>query len=99
MTWFLGVVVVLLLGGVVVVAAGRGAAMRPVYDDRPDPPLPISGPLTAQDLRRVRFAVGVRGYRMDEVDALLRRLAVQLDDAPPDPDPAAPPERGVPDQP
>ncbi len=99
MTWFLGVVVVLLLGGVVVVAAGRGAAMRPVYDDRPDPQLPISGPLTAQDLRRVRFAVGVRGYRMDEVDALLRRLAVQLDDAPPGRDPAAPPERGVPDQP
>lgn len=98
MTWFLGVVVVLLLGGVVVVAAGRGAAMRPVYDDRPDPQLPISGPLTAQDLRRVRFAVGVRGYRMDEVDALLRRLAVQLDDAPPDPDPAGP-DRGVPDQP
>ena len=78
MTWFLGVVVVLLLGGVVVVAAGRGAAMRPVYDDRPDPPLPISGPLTAQDLRRVRFAVGVRGYRMDEVDAFVERLEAEL---------------------
>lgn len=36
-------------------------------------------PLAAGDLREVRFSPAVRGYRMDEVDLLLRRLADQLD--------------------
>nr|WP_281363375.1 DivIVA domain-containing protein [Nocardioides perillae] len=43
--------------------------------------------MSAADLRRVRFPLAVRGYRMAEVDALLDRLADQLagqpDTAPP----------------
>jgi DivIVA domain-containing protein len=77
--WFLGVLVVLVIGATVVVAAGRGGEMRPVYDDRPDLLVP-DAPLTGDVLRSVRFSVAVRGYRMDEVDALLARLADQLDD-------------------
>jgi DivIVA domain-containing protein len=76
--WFLGIVLVLVVGGCVVVALGRGGA-RPVYDDRPDVLVPADEALTGATLRSVRFSVGVRGYRMDEVDALLARLAEQLD--------------------
>jgi len=37
--------------------------------------VPAEGPLGADDLRRVRFSLAFRGYRMSEVDALLDRLA------------------------
>ncbi|MDQ4084921.1 MAG: DivIVA domain-containing protein [Actinomycetota bacterium] len=80
MVWFLGILVVLVLGAAVVVGTGRGGALRPAYDDRPDALVPAGSPLTGDDLRSVRFSVGLRGYRMDEVDALLARLADQLDD-------------------
>jgi DivIVA domain-containing protein len=79
MTWFFAVLVVLLLGAVAVVAAGRGGSLGPSYDDRPDVRLPGDGPVTAADLRALRFNTAVRGYRADEVDALIERLADQLD--------------------
>ena len=37
--------------------------------------MPRDGELGADDLRRVRFSLAFRGYRMSEVDALLDRLA------------------------
>jgi len=77
--WFLGIVLVLVVGGGVVVAVGRGGFLRPVYEDRPDVLVPADEPLTGATLRSVRFTVGLRGYRMDEVDGLLARLAEQLD--------------------
>jgi DivIVA domain-containing protein len=73
--WFFAILVVLALGGVALLAAGRGAPMVEVYDDRPDSSVPATGPLAADDLRRVRFSLAFRGYRMSEVDALLDRLA------------------------
>ena len=36
------------------------------------------GSLTADDLETVHFGVGFRGYRMDEVDALLDRLSEEI---------------------
>ena len=92
MMWFFAVLVVLVMGGVAALAAGRGAPMSEAYDDRPDALVPTEGPLRAQDLRRVRFSLAFRGYRMSEVDALLDRLIVQLepDEAPPAADGAAP---------
>jgi DivIVA domain-containing protein len=75
MTWFFAILVVLALGGIAVVASGRGTPMEPAYDDRPDALVPAQGPVTADDLRRVRFSLAFRGYRMSEVDALLERLA------------------------
>ncbi|MDQ4006887.1 MAG: DivIVA domain-containing protein [Actinomycetota bacterium] len=80
MIWFLGVVIVLVVGATVVVALGHGGGLQPVYDDRPDVLVPAEGPLTGSALRSVRFSLGFRGYRMDEVDALLARLAEQLDE-------------------
>lgn len=75
MTWVFAILAVLALGGVAVVAAGRGTPLAPAYDDRPDAVVPADGPLSGDDLRRVRFSLAFRGYRMSEVDALLDRLA------------------------
>ena len=79
MTWFFAVIVVAVMGGIAVVAAGRGGSMAETFDDRPDSRVPADRPLTAQDLRQVRFGTAVRGYRMSEVDSLLDRLAAQLE--------------------
>jgi DivIVA domain-containing protein len=81
MTWFFAVVVVAAMGVTAVVATGRGGELAEVADDRPDVPLPTDRPLTAADLRTVRFPTAVRGYRPADVDALLDRLATELDAA------------------
>lgn len=78
MEWFFAVLAVLVLGTVAVVAAGPGGHLREVYDDRPDARVQAEGPLSAVDLRTVRFSTALRGYRMTEVDALLDRLATEL---------------------
>lgn len=78
MSWFFAVLAVAVMGVVAVVAAGRGGQLRDAYDDRPDARVPADRPLTADDLRRVRFSTALRGYRMSEVDALLDRLATEL---------------------
>jgi DivIVA domain-containing protein len=83
MIWFFAILVVLVMGGVAALAAGRGAPMSEAYDDRPDALVPKDGPLRADDVRRVRFSLALRGYRMSEVDALLDRLARQLDEPAP----------------
>jgi DivIVA domain-containing protein len=79
MTWFFAVLIVLLLGAVAVVAAGQGDSLGPSYDDRWDVRLPADGSVTGADLRALRFNTAFRGYRADEVDALIERLADQLD--------------------
>lgn len=78
MLWFWVVVMVVLIGAIAIVASGRGDSMVEVYDDRPDATLPAGRPLRADDLRSVRLNTGVRGYRMDEVDALLARLEAEM---------------------
>ncbi|HEY9562503.1 MAG TPA: DivIVA domain-containing protein [Nocardioides sp.] len=79
MMWFFAILAVLALGGVAVVASGRGTPMAQVHSDRPDVLVPAERRLHGSDLRRIRFSTAVRGYRMDEVDALLSRLAAQLE--------------------
>jgi DivIVA domain-containing protein len=97
--WVVGIVVV--VGAVTVVAVGTGAALGDVYEDRPDHTVPVGRPLAADDLRDVTFSTAVRGYRMDEVDALLERIRADLlarethappsDDRPVDGDPVPEP--------
>ena len=82
MMWFFAILLVLVMGGIAVVAAGRGAPLSHAYDDRPDALVPATRDLGPDDLRRVRFSLAFRGYRMSEVDALLARLALQLEDRP-----------------
>ncbi len=68
MMWFFAILIVLAMGGVAAVAAGKGTPLAEAYDDRPDAEVPATGPLSADDLRRVRFSLAFRGYRMSEVD-------------------------------
>lgn len=77
MIWYFTIVAVLVLGGVAAVAAGRGGVMGEV--ERPSGHRLPEGRLGSEDLRRARFGMAVRGYRMDEVDALLDRLAAQME--------------------
>jgi DivIVA domain-containing protein len=73
----LGIVV---LGGVAVVAAGRGEGLPPAEPDRPDLTLSAEHPLLRADVDAVRFSVGLRGYRMEEVDDVLDRVAADLEE-------------------
>ena len=75
--WLFAVLIVLAMGGEDGHAAGRGAPLAEVYDDRADVTVPAEGPVTADDLRRIRFSIALRGYRMSEVDALLDRIATE----------------------
>jgi DivIVA domain-containing protein len=84
--WLFAILVVLAMGGIAMLAAGRGAPLDEAYDDRPDALVPAAGPLSAEDLRRVRFSIALRGYRMSEVDALLDRLAAEREVAAPPPE-------------
>lgn len=76
--WFFALIVVVLIGAVAVVASGRWGAMSTAYDDRPDMSVPARQALTSDDLETARFGVGLRGYRMDEVDTLLERVAREV---------------------
>jgi DivIVA domain-containing protein len=73
-TLVLLLVALVVAGVVAAVAVGRvpGGLEEPTTS-RPSRALP-DGPLAADDLDRVRFSLGLRGYRMDEVDALLDRV-------------------------
>ncbi len=60
------------------VAVGRLGELPEVEPDRAPLALPEDRPLARDDVDAVRFAVGVRGYRMDEVDDVLDRLAGEV---------------------
>lgn len=79
MMWFFAVLIVLVLGGVALVASGVGTPMGEEYGDRPDAVVPADRALGAEDLRRVRLPVRLRGYDMSAVDALLARLVTEAE--------------------
>lgn len=64
---------------VVAVSLGRGTLMD---DEPPAVPAPDldDAPLHGADVAGVRFAVVMRGYRMDQVDDVLARLGRELDE-------------------
>lgn len=73
----------IVLGGIAVVAAGRGTSMSDAEPDRaPWAELP-PGEIGRAQVDALRFSVGFRGYRMDEVDDVLERLvgAIEARDA------------------
>jgi DivIVA domain-containing protein len=49
--------------------------------------------LDADDIPRLRFRIGLRGYRMEDVDAALDRVAQSMRDPGPIQDPAPPADR------
>ena len=67
-----------ILGAVALVATGRGGELSHEEPDRPPVRLPDDRMVDAIDINRLRFPVAFRGYRMDEVDRVLDRLAGEL---------------------
>lgn len=60
--------------GIVMAASGRWQGMAEPESDRPL----LTLPKTAEEIESVKFSIGVRGYRMDEVDAVLAACAQAL---------------------
>lgn len=79
MEWILAALAIGVVGLAAAASTGRFGELPEVVDDRVHPVLPETGPLTAGDLRGVQFAVVPRGYSMEQVDALVERLAAQID--------------------
>ncbi len=79
MEWVLWGVVALILAVAAVAGSGRLGSMPDAVRDVPEPQLP-PGRLAGDDLRSLPLAIGPRGYSVGQVDALLARLARQLDD-------------------
>jgi DivIVA domain-containing protein len=78
---FLVLVLVVLVGLVVALVlgrlGGRGEALAAPTSTSPFEPLP-EGLVDPDHVRDVRFDIGLRGYRMDQVDATLDRLVGEL---------------------
>ena len=71
------VVIVVVVFAVAAVASGRGDGLDAPERDLATPWLP-DGPVSPGDVEAVRFAIGLRGYRMDQVDEVLDRLGREL---------------------
>lgn len=76
-------VVMILVAAVVFLLAsvvfGRGEELPALPPGASPTRLPSSG-VTAEDVRNVRFQLVLRGYKMSEVDWVLRRLSGELED-------------------
>ena len=71
-------VVAALVYGVVSLLAGDDPGLGAVEPDGRAEPLPNNRSLTELDLKTVKFDVGWRGYRMAQVDRVLRRTAYDV---------------------
>lgn len=82
-TLLIYVFALLAVGGLLFLAAsfafGRDEEMAPALPEGTPVELPDDRPATGADLRALRLAVVLRGYRMEEVDWVLDLLAEQID--------------------
>ncbi|MFD9813080.1 DivIVA domain-containing protein [Streptomyces sp. NPDC059080] len=79
MFWFLLIAMVVVVAAVtLVVVGGEGGGLRDTEPEQLYDPLPQERPLTRADIDAVRFAVTVRGYRMNDVDDALDRIGAEL---------------------
>lgn len=72
------VLAILVVVGIALAAAGHGEAMSDDAPDRDGARLP-ERPMHRGDVDGLRFSLGLRGYRMDEVDDVLDRLAEEIE--------------------
>jgi DivIVA domain-containing protein len=68
------------LFGLAALVFGRGEELAPLPPGATPTRLPV-GEIDGDDVRELRFQQALRGYRMDEVDWVLERLADELDRA------------------
>ncbi|MGL4831463.1 MAG: DivIVA domain-containing protein [Propionibacteriaceae bacterium] len=78
MPWIIAAVAVLIFGLAALAATGKLGELPKPDDDTYAPTLPATA-LTPDDLRKLTFGVTVRGYDMAQVDAVLERLASELE--------------------
>jgi DivIVA domain-containing protein len=64
--------------GVMVLVSGGDPGLAGVEPDGRGRPLPGSRPLVEQDVAKVTFDLALRGYRMDQVDRALKRVAYDI---------------------
>ena len=64
--------------GVTAVAMGYGGSLTHFAPDWPGRALPEDRVVRSADVVNARFSLALRGYRMEEVDAALDRLAAEL---------------------
>jgi DivIVA domain-containing protein len=64
--------------GITVLVTGEDQGLGAVEPDGRAVPLPANRPLVEEDVQRLRFDTAVRGYRMSQVDAALRRTAYDI---------------------
>jgi DivIVA domain-containing protein len=77
----LGVLVIGFLA--LIIIRGDQGLVKPLAEPLPTLPpvlLPETEDITAHDIQDIRFAVGLRGYRTDQVDQVLDRLTAALED-------------------
>lgn len=80
MFWVQAIVAVAIVCGTVLAASGRGDGVELPRRAAVVPWLDGDRPVRAEDVTDLRLGVGVRGYRMDEVDDVLDRLTGELAD-------------------
>ncbi len=71
-------VIGLVVFGLAVFVFGRGEQLAPLSPRSSPTELP-ENEMAAQDVRKVRFAMALRGYRMSDVDWALERMADEID--------------------
>jgi DivIVA domain-containing protein len=71
-------VIGLVIFGIAVVVFGRGEQMAPLSPRTSPTELPDDG-IKGDDVRSMRFAMALRGYRMSDVDWALERISDELD--------------------
>ena len=75
----LGVLIIGFLA--LIITRGEQGLIKPLADPLPTLPpvlLPEAEDISAHDIQDIRFAVGLRGYRTDQVDQVLDRLTAAL---------------------
>ncbi len=75
----LGVLVIGFLA--IIMTRGDHGMVEPLAEPLPSLPpvvLPEAQDIAAQDINDIRFAVGLRGYRTDQVDQVLERLTAAV---------------------
>ncbi|GAA4112119.1 DivIVA domain-containing protein [Enteractinococcus coprophilus] len=76
----LGVLIIGFLA--LIITRGQQHLVKPMAEPLPTLPpvlLPEAQEVTARDIQDIRFAVGLRGYRTDQVDQVLARLSAAIE--------------------
>lgn len=78
---FLVIALAVVVAAVTLAVVGGGEGTGPLPEAAPErlhDPLPPDRPLDRSDLDRLRFPLALRGYRMEDVDDALNRVAAEL---------------------